>query len=102
MNRMKSKKRKSGLETRNGVLMTIPIVGTVLLAMVLSGGYYLARQALIALPTANKDAWMASKVATARFYAVNLLPKVHGLLPAVTGGSELLFAVDDAHIGAQP
>jgi alkylation response protein AidB-like acyl-CoA dehydrogenase len=68
----------------------------------LAGGYYLARQALIALPTANKDAWMASKVATARFYAVNLLPKVHGLLPAVTGGSELLFAVDDVHIGAQP
>ena len=68
----------------------------------LAGGYYLARQALIALPTANKDTWMASKVATARFYAVNLLPKVHGLLSAVTGGSELLFEVDDEHIGAQP
>jgi len=66
----------------------------------LAGGYYLARQALVALPTIDEDAWMASKVATARFYAVNLLPKVGGLLSAATGGSELLFAVDDTHIGA--
>jgi alkylation response protein AidB-like acyl-CoA dehydrogenase len=66
----------------------------------LAGGYYLARQALVALPTNDEDAWMASKVATARFYAVNLLPKVDGLLSAATGGSELLFAVDDTHIGA--
>ena len=66
----------------------------------LAGGYYLARQAIAALPDAQSDPWMASKVATARFYAVNLLPKVHGLLPAVLGGSDLLFAVDDSHIGA--
>jgi len=66
----------------------------------LAGGYYLARQALVALPTNDEDPWMASKVATARFYAVNLLPKVGGLLSAATGGSELLFAVDDTHIGA--
>jgi hypothetical protein len=65
-----------------------------------AGGYYLARQAVTALPLAADDPWMASKVVTARFYAVNLLPKVHGLLPAVTGGSDLLFAVDDDHIGA--
>lgn len=66
----------------------------------LAGGYYLAREALVASSTADEDAWMASKVATARFYAVNLLPKVDGLLSAATGGSELLFAVDDRHIGA--
>jgi alkylation response protein AidB-like acyl-CoA dehydrogenase len=66
----------------------------------LAGGYYLARQALVALPLESEDPWMASKVATARFYAVNLLPKVHGLLPAVTNGSDLLFAVDNDHIGA--
>ena len=65
----------------------------------LAGGYYLARQALVALPMADEDPWMAAKVATARFYAVNLLPKVQGLLPAVTSGSDLLFAVDDDHIG---
>jgi alkylation response protein AidB-like acyl-CoA dehydrogenase len=66
----------------------------------LAGGYYLARQALVALPLADKDPWMASKVTTARFYAVNLLPRVQGLLPAVTNGSDLLFAVDNDHIGA--
>jgi alkylation response protein AidB-like acyl-CoA dehydrogenase len=65
----------------------------------LAGGYYLARQALDALPTAAEDDWMAAKVATASFYAVNLLPKVHGLLPAAINGSELLFAIDDSHIG---
>jgi hypothetical protein len=65
----------------------------------LAGGYYLARQALVALPMADEDPWMAAKVATARFYAVNLLPKVQGLLPAVTSGPDLLFAVDDDHIG---
>jgi alkylation response protein AidB-like acyl-CoA dehydrogenase len=66
----------------------------------LAGGYYLALESLAALPMKNEDPWMASKVSTARFYAVNLLPKVHGLLPAVTNGSDLLFAVDDDHIGA--
>jgi alkylation response protein AidB-like acyl-CoA dehydrogenase len=66
----------------------------------LAGGYYLARQSLTALPQRADDPWMASKVATARFYAVNLLPKVHGLLPGVVHGSDLLFAVDDSHIGA--
>lgn len=65
----------------------------------LAGGYYLARQAIAAQPLAADDPWMASKVATARFYAVNLLPKVHGLLPAAIDGSDLLFAVDDDHIG---
>ena len=66
----------------------------------LAGGYYLAREAIAALPEADTDPWMASKVATARFYAVNLLPKVQGLLPSVIDGSSLLFAVDDEHIGA--
>jgi hypothetical protein len=68
----------------------------------LAGGYYLARQALAALPKADDDSWMASKVVTARFYAVNLLPKVQGLLPAVTSGSDLLFAVGDDHLGPVP
>jgi alkylation response protein AidB-like acyl-CoA dehydrogenase len=66
----------------------------------LAGGYYLARQALAALPEADSDAWLAAKVSTARFYAVNLLPRVHGLLAGVTDGPDLLFAIDDAYIGA--
>ena len=66
----------------------------------LAGGYYLARQALAALPHAPDDPWMAAKVSTATFYAKNLLPTVHGLADSVTAGSDLLFSVDDAHIGA--
>ncbi|MEE8457449.1 MAG: acyl-CoA dehydrogenase family protein [Acidimicrobiia bacterium] len=66
----------------------------------LAGGYYLARQALAALPDAGSDPWLAAKVSTARFYGVNLLPKVHGLLAGVTDGPDLLFAIDDEYIGA--
>ena len=66
----------------------------------LAGGYYLARQALAALPGADSDPWLGAKVATATFYAKNLLPTVHGLAAAVTAGADVLFAVDDAHIGA--
>lgn len=65
----------------------------------LAGGYYLARQALVASASADEDPWMAAKVSTAGFYAVNLLPKVHGLSDAVTAGSDLLFAVEDSLIG---
>ena len=66
----------------------------------LAGGYYLARQALAALPLADDDPWMAAKVATARFYATNLLPKVHGLADSVTAGADVIYAIDDSLIGA--
>jgi alkylation response protein AidB-like acyl-CoA dehydrogenase len=66
----------------------------------LAGGYYLARQAIAAIDLGLEDPWMAAKVATARFYAVNLLPKVHGLLDATIAGPDLLFAVDEDLIGA--
>jgi hypothetical protein len=66
----------------------------------LAGGYYLARQALAALPGAQDDAWLAAKVSTATFYAKNILPTVHGLSDAVTAGADILFSIDDAHIGA--
>ena len=66
----------------------------------LAGGYYLARQAIAAIDAGIEDPWMAGKVATARFYAVNTLPRVHGLLEAVTSGPDLLFAIDDDLIGA--
>lgn len=68
----------------------------------LAGGYYLTREALAALPSSEDDPWMAAKVATARFYAVNLLPKVNGLADGVMSGADLLYAVDPGLIGAQP
>ena len=66
----------------------------------LSGGYYLARQALVAHDLSSGDPWMAAKVATALFYARNILPKVHGLADATASGDELLFAIDSNLIGA--
>jgi alkylation response protein AidB-like acyl-CoA dehydrogenase len=66
----------------------------------LAGGYYLSRQALAALPAAGTDDWMAAKVATARFYAIHILPKVFGLEDAAVGGSHALFGLDENFIGA--
>jgi hypothetical protein len=66
----------------------------------LACSYYLARQALVAKATADEDEWMAAKVATARFYATQLLPQVGGLLPSVTAGADQLFAVDLTTVGA--
>jgi alkylation response protein AidB-like acyl-CoA dehydrogenase len=64
----------------------------------LAGGYYLTVQAIAAIPESN-DPWMASKVATARFYGLHILPKVHGLLPSVTAAPDVLFNVPDDLIG---
>ncbi len=66
----------------------------------LAGGYYLARQALQARAQAEDDPWMAAKVATARFYMTNLLPKVHGIKESVISGADIVFGVDEAHLGA--
>jgi alkylation response protein AidB-like acyl-CoA dehydrogenase len=66
----------------------------------LCGAYYLAREALAALPKADQDPWMAAKVTTAKFYATNLLPRVYGYADAVVAGDELLFSVGDDLIGS--
>ena len=66
----------------------------------LACSYYLARQALVAQPTAADDEWMAAKVATARFYATQLLPQVGGLLPSVMAGADALFEIDLAAVSA--
>jgi len=39
------------------------------------------------------DEFLQAKIATARFFASQILPQVHGLLPAVTAGADELFAV---------
>jgi 3-(methylthio)propanoyl-CoA dehydrogenase len=63
------------------------------------GGWLMARSALAAsrlLRTATgADAvFLREKIATARFYAGQLLPQAGGLLPAVTAGAGPLFQVD--------
>jgi hypothetical protein len=63
------------------------------------GGWLLARSALAAslrLPNASgSDAvFRHDKIATARFYAEQLLPQAVGLLPAVTAGAAPLSQID--------
>jgi alkylation response protein AidB-like acyl-CoA dehydrogenase len=52
------------------------------------GGWFLARQAAAAEPLGDTD-----RVATARYYCEQVLPMARALVPAVTAGSELLFAI---------
>lgn len=69
------------------------------LAGLVIGGWLLARSARAAsrlLGTASgADAiFLTDKIATARFYAEQLLPQAAGLLPAVTAGAGPLLGVD--------
>ena len=64
------------------------------------GGWLLARSALAARGVASSapgspysKRFLDDKVSTARFYAEQVLPKVGGLIPAVTAGAAALFAV---------
>jgi alkylation response protein AidB-like acyl-CoA dehydrogenase len=63
-----------------------------------TGGWFLARSALAAqqiLAEGGGDKqWLQEKIATARFYAEQLLPQAAGLAGAVTAGSALLYEVD--------
>jgi len=65
----------------------------------LAGGWLLARSAVIAAqlraagPTdPDTVAALDAKIATARFFVVQLLPGAAALLPAVTGGADQLDA----------
>ncbi len=59
---------------------------------VVAGGALLARGALAALRVASAapDPWLDAKVATARFYAEQILPQAVGLGPAVVRGAAAL------------
>jgi hypothetical protein len=63
-----------------------------------TGGWLLARLALAAqeeLDAGSSDtAYLGAKVTEARFYAEQYLPRVAGLVGAVTAGPDDLYAVD--------
>jgi hypothetical protein len=69
-----------------------------------TGGWFLARSALAArqlVASGQGDkAWLQEKIATARFYAEQLLPQAAGLASAVTAGAGVLYEVDLS--GASP
>jgi hypothetical protein len=58
-----------------------------------AGGWVMARQAMAARTLGVDDPFNAAKLETARFYIEELLPQVHGLMGAVTAGSDRLFAL---------
>jgi 3-(methylsulfanyl)propanoyl-CoA dehydrogenase len=69
------------------------------LAGLVIGGWLMARSALAASQLLRTAAgadtvFLQEKIATARFYAGQLLPQAAGLLPAVTAGAGPLFQVD--------
>jgi alkylation response protein AidB-like acyl-CoA dehydrogenase len=63
-----------------------------------TGGWFLARSALAAqqlLDDGRGDKeWLQEKIATARFYAEQLLPQAAGLAGAVMAGAAVLYEVD--------
>lgn len=65
----------------------------------LSGGWLMARSALQAhahLQAGTGDtAFLKTKCVSARFYAEQLLPRVHALLAAVSAGSASIMALDE-------
>lgn len=63
---------------------------------VVAGGYYLARSALAAqrrIEAGQGAAFEANKLATAQFFAEQILPSASARLPAVKAGAAPLFAI---------
>ena len=62
-----------------------------------TGAYLLAKGALAARATldagADDPAFLEGRIATARFFAEQLLPQAAASLPAVTAGADLLYAI---------
>ncbi|WP_156679952.1 acyl-CoA dehydrogenase [Sphingomonas profundi] len=74
-----------------------------LFALVL-GAWLLGRQAEVAVARLDAGegdaAFLEAKIATAAFFAAQILPQVDGLLPAVRADATLLFALDEAQLAA--
>ena len=64
-------------------------------------GWFLARQALAApRRAAAGDEFLQAKVATARYFAQQVLPTARGLLPSVTAGPDVLFALSPEQLAS--
>jgi alkylation response protein AidB-like acyl-CoA dehydrogenase len=75
-----------------GAVPYLRIYGTVL------GGWFLARQALVARAGAADDEYLAAKVTTARYFLEQVVPTARGLLPSVTAGPATLLALTPAQL----
>ncbi len=69
-----------------------------------AGGYLLARGAVAArelmAESGGEADFLAAKIATARFYAEQILPRAPALLGPVTRGDELLYAIEPELLSA--
>ncbi len=72
------------------------------LAGVVVGGYYLARSAQIAqqlLDAGEGDPdFLNDKIATSMFYGEQILPTAAGLVPTITRGADLFFAIPNERL----
>ena len=63
------------------------------------GGWLMSRSALKANAMLAEDGadapFLKAKMATARFYAEQILPQAAALLGPVTSGAEMLYAIDE-------
>jgi alkylation response protein AidB-like acyl-CoA dehydrogenase len=73
-----------------GATPYLRVFATVVAGALLAKGAAAAQRLL---EDGDDDGFVAAKVVTARFYAEQLLPQVHGLAGAVTAGAEDLYAV---------
>jgi alkylation response protein AidB-like acyl-CoA dehydrogenase len=60
---------------------------------IVAGGWVMARQAVAA-----QKVGLDEKLTTARFYLTELLPQAAGLLPSVTAGKDVLFALTPSQL----
>jgi alkylation response protein AidB-like acyl-CoA dehydrogenase len=80
-----------------GATPYLRILATAVGAVLLARGAAAAQRLLDDGDHGAYDAdFLAAKVTTARFFATQVLPVVHGLAPAVTAGADDLYAVDAA------
>jgi hypothetical protein len=63
---------------------------------IVAGGWVMARQAIAA-----RKLGLEEKLTTARFYLTELLPQATGLLPAVTAGQDVLFALSPTQLDSR-
>ncbi|MFQ5966470.1 MAG: acyl-CoA dehydrogenase C-terminal domain-containing protein [Acidimicrobiia bacterium] len=68
-----------------------------------AGGWLMARSAAAAARKLRRGddgaGFLEAKISTAEFYTGQLLPEVRGLLPAVQGGADALFAIEPKYLG---
>jgi 3-(methylthio)propanoyl-CoA dehydrogenase len=78
-----------------GAVLFLMLFGTV------AGGWQMARAALAAhahVAAGRGDGFLRAKLATARFYADQVLTRASGLSQAVVGGAEGALAIDDENL----